>query len=161
MSTSPSPAHDTRSQDRPGLLWRAAALAWLLAVLVVAVHQWHFWHGQRMDTDVLALLPVNEQAPEVTRATQQLADQLSRQVTVLLGTPDWAGSRQAAQQFRQSLSRQAAVPLREQALAQQVSMQAALDFYQPWRQSLLTPQQGDRLQHTPGEVLVQQVLQDL
>lgn len=161
MSTSPSPAHDTGSQDRPGLLWRAAALAWLLAVLVVAVHQWHFWHGQRMDTDVLALLPVNEQAPEVTRATQQLADQLSRQVTVLLGTPDWAGSRQAAQQLRQSLSRQAAAPLREQALAQQVSMQAALDFYQPWRQSLLTPQQRDRLQHTPGELLVQQVLQDL
>lgn len=145
----------------PGRLWRWAAFAWLLVVLAVAGHQWRFWQQDRIDTDVLALLPLNEQAPDVARATQQLSEQLSRQVVVLLGTAQWADSRKAAQVFRQSLAQQQLAPLREEPLAQQTSMQSALDFYQPWRQALLTPQQRERLQNTQHEALVQQALQDL
>lgn len=144
----------------PGRLWRWAAVVWLLVVLAVAGHQWRFWHQDRIDTDVLALLPLNEQAPDVARATQQLSEQLSRQVVVLLGTPQWEASLQAVKVFRHSLEQQQAL-LREEPLAQQISMQSALDFYQPWRQALLTPQQRERLQHTPSEVWVQQALQDL
>lgn len=145
----------------PGRLWRLAALVWLLVMLAVAAHQWRFWQQNRVDTDVLALLPLNEQAPDVAQATQQLSEQLSRQVVVLLGTSQWADSRQAAQVFRAQLAAQQQAPLHEEPLAQQTSMQSALDFYQPWRQALLTPQQRERLQHTPREALVQQALQDL
>jgi len=158
MHLSPS---SSGSAAGPGRLWRGAALAWLLVVLAVAGHQWHFWQQNRVDTDVLALLPLNEQAPDVARATQQLSEQLSRQVVVLLGTAQWADSRQAAQVFRHSLARQQRAPLREEPLAQQASMRSALDFYQPWRQALLTPQQREHLLHTPREALVQQALQDL
>ncbi|MEX8194665.1 MMPL family transporter [Comamonas guangdongensis] len=143
----------------PGRLWRAAALLWLLLALAVAGHQWRFWQDSRIDTDVLALLPLNEQAPDVAQATQQLSEQLSRQVVVLLGTAQWSDSRQAAQRFRASLVAQQAL-LREEPLARQTAMQSALDFYQPWRQGLLTPQQRAHLQQ-PREVLVQQALQDL
>lgn len=154
-----SSSHSSGAQS-PGRLWRAAALVWLLLVLAVAGHQWRFWQQDRIDTDVLALLPLNEQAPDVAQATQQLSEQLSRQVVVLLGTSQWADSLQAAQRFRASLAAQPA-PLREEPLARQTAMQSALDFYQPWRQSLLTPQQRERLQQTPREALVQQALQDL
>jgi predicted exporter len=146
--------------DGPGRWWRLAALAWLLVVLAMAAHQWRFWQQDRIDTDVLALLPLNEQAPDVAQATQQLSEQLSRQVVVLLGTAQWADSRHAAQLFRQALAQQPA-PLREDPFAQQTSMQSALNFYQPWRHALLTPQQRERLLHTPREALVQQALQDL
>lgn len=156
---SASSAH-THAATGPGRWWRLAALAWLVVVLVMAAHQWRFWQQDRIDTDVLALLPLNEQAPDVAQATQQLSEQLSRQVVVLLGTAQWADSRQAAQLFRQTLAQQAA-PLREDPLVQQTSMQSALNFYLPWRQALLTPQQRERLQNTPREVLVQQALQDL
>ncbi len=147
----------------PGRLWRLAALVWLAVVLVVAAHQWQFWHQDRIDTDVLALLPLNEQAPDVAQATQQLSERLSRQVVVMLGTSQWADSQQAAKAFRQSLTKQPSVAqlLHEEPLAQQTSMQSALGFYQPWRQSLLTTPQRERLLHTPRDVLVQQALQDL
>ena len=155
-----APSPHVSAATGPGRWWRLAALAWLVVVLAMAAHQWRFWQQDRIDTDVLALLPLNEQAPDVAQATQQLSEQLSRQVVVLLGTAQWADSRQAAQVFRQALAQQAA-PLREDPLAQQTSMQSALNFYQPWRQALLTPQQRERLQHTPREALVQQALQDL
>jgi len=68
--------------------WRAAAWAWLALVVAVACHQWHFWHGARFQTDILALLPQDEQAPEIGRATRQLSDQYARQVVVMVGAPD-------------------------------------------------------------------------
>lgn len=153
--------HPSSHPAGPGRLWRAAALLWLLVVLAVAGHQWYFWQQNRIDTDVLALLPLNEQAPDVAQATQQLSEQLSRQVVVLLGTAKWSDSQQAAQLFRRSIAANQDVPLREEPLARQTSMQSALTFYQPWRQALLTPQQRDHLQNTPRAALVQQALQDL
>ena len=60
----------------------------------MAAHQWTFWRAAHFDTDVMALLPQDEQAPEVGRATRQLADQVTRQVVVMIGAPDWAGARE-------------------------------------------------------------------
>ena len=89
---------------KPGWLWRTAALAWLLVLIAVAVHQWQFWQHDRIDIDVMALLPVNEQAPDVALATEQLVAQMSRQVVVLLGGGGWADARAAVQVFRQSIA---------------------------------------------------------
>ena len=63
--TAPPPVQDAP----PGWLWRTAALAWLLVLIAVGVHQWQFWTHDGIDTDVMALLPVNEQAPDVALAT--------------------------------------------------------------------------------------------
>ncbi|WP_226858523.1 hypothetical protein [Diaphorobacter aerolatus] len=131
--TPSSPADDAH-QDRPAsTLWRAAALVWLLVVLAVAGHQWYFWSQGRIDTDVLALLPLDEQAPDVSLATRQLSEQLQRQIVVLLGTSQWEQTRAAAQTFRAALKTQTAARLKEEAIAQGSSMQSALNFYQPWR----------------------------
>lgn len=144
-----------------GWWWRCAAMVWLVVVLGVAAHQWCFWQQDGVDTDVLALLPLNEQAPDVAAATQQLATQLSRQLVVVLGTAQWQDTREAAQVFRAAMAQSAALPLREEAMAQQTAMSAALAFYQPWREGLLTPAQRVQLASAEPAALVQQALQDL
>ena len=162
MTATPQTAADSGHQERPaGLLWRAAALLWLLLVLAVGAHQWHFWKQGRIDTDVLALLPINERAPDVAQATQQLAEQLQRQVVVLLGTGQWDHTRAAAQTFRAALAAQMDARLTEETMAQHVSLQSALDFYQPWHTALLTPAQRAELRAASDEALVQRALQDL
>ncbi len=162
MTATPQTAADCGHQERPaGLLWRAAALLWLLLVLAVGAHQWHFWKQGRIDTDVLALLPINERAPDVAQATQQLAEQIQRQVVVLLGTGQWDHTRAAAQTFRAALAAQMDARLTEETMAQHVSLQSALDFYQRWHTALLTPAQRADLRAASDEALVQRALQDL
>lgn len=162
MTATPQTAADCGHQERPaGLLWRAAALLWLLLVLAVGAHQWHFWKQGRIDTDVLALLPINERAPGVAQATQQLAEQIQRQVVVLLGTEQWEQTRAAAQTFRAVLRQHPQAHLQEVAMAKDVSLQSALDFYQPWHTALLTPAQRAELRASSDEALVQRALQGL
>ncbi len=162
MTSSPSSAALSANLDRPaGLLWRIAAMLWLLLVLAVGAHQWHFWKQGRIDTDVLALLPLNERAPDVSQATQQLAERIQRQIVVLLGTDEWAQSRVAAQTFRAALAAPSDAHLKEEAIARESSLQSALAFYQPWRASLLTPAQYEELQGTDDQALVERALQDL
>lgn len=162
MTATPQTAADSGHQERPAsLLWRAAALLWLLLVLAVGAHQWHFWKQGRIDTDVLALLPIDERAPDVAQATQQLAEQLQRQVVVLLGTEQWEQTRAAAQTFRAVLRQHPQAHLQEVAMAKDVSLQSALGFYQPWHTALLTPAQRAELRASSDEALVQRALQGL
>ncbi len=129
---------------KPARLWAGAALLWLLFVLAVGAHQWRFWQGAPLNTDVLALLPENEQAPEVSLATRKLADRVSRQVIVMLGASDWAATRAAAQAWR---SRWAELkpPLQPLASVDAAALSHAVDFYRPWRDRLLTPTQREQL----------------
>ena len=110
--------------------WRIAAVLWLACVLAIAAHQWQFWSGGKLDTDVLALLPTSEQAPAVARAGKLLGEGASRQVVVLVGAPDWASARVAAQEWRQSLAGSQA-PMQASASPVQ-GTQAVLDFYATW-----------------------------
>ena len=100
MTTHAAAEHSSKTDRPAGAFWRAAALAWVLVVLAVCVHQFQFWKQGRIDTDVLALLPLNEQAPDVSLATQQLSEQMQRQIVVLLGTSQWDETKAAAQTFR-------------------------------------------------------------
>nr|MBA2673230.1 hypothetical protein [Ramlibacter sp.] len=84
----------------PSRLWTVAAWLWLAFAIVVVAHQVQFWRHGRLNTDVLALLPQTEQAPEVAQSGRVLAEGVSRQVAVLVGALDWASARRAAQQWR-------------------------------------------------------------
>jgi predicted exporter len=152
-----SPEELTHLPTVPATPWRLAALAWLVCVLVVAVHQFQFWRAGRVDTDVLALLPASEQAPEVGRASKLLAEGVSRQVVVLLGADDWAGAKQAAEQWRRALA-QADAPLKPQDHASGQAVDAVLQFYGPWRDRLLTPAQRAQLRDARPEEQVQRAL---
>lgn len=137
--------------------WSVLALLWLLVVAAVAVHQWRFWQAGRLDTDVLALLPQDERAPEVALATRELADRASRQVIVMLGAADWDSARRAAGAWRLALQSEPS-SLQPRALGDEGSLREALDFYRPWRDRLLTPAQRERLAQAPVAALQQSAL---
>ena len=145
---------------RHGWLPALAAVLWLLFVLAVAVHQWHFWRGGRLDADVLALLPTDEQAPELGVATRRLADRASRQIVVLLGAPQWADAQQAARAWRSALRAQP-TPLNEAAGVDPAGVAGSIAFYRPWRDRLLTPAQREQLSSTPVPELTRTALSAL
>lgn len=137
------------------LPWRIAGLAWLACVLAIAAYQWQFWRAGRLDTDVLALLPAAEQAPQVARAGRLLADGVSRQVVVLLGAPDWDGAQLAARHWRRAMDASQA-PL--SVVRGDGAADALLQFYEPWRARLLTSQQRAALEAASPSALVQRSL---
>jgi len=148
------------------LRWQVAAWLWLAFCCVVAVHQWTFWHDARFDTDVMALLPQDEQAPEVGIATRQLADQVTRQVVVMVGAPDWAAAQKAADAWERAAMSSVwdhtlvtPHPLfKPSALAGAGSLRDSLAFYAPYRDRLLTPAQRALLEHAAPASLMQSAL---
>ncbi|NTX35597.1 MMPL family transporter [Myxococcus sp. CA039A] len=128
-----------------------AAILWLLVVLAVGVHQVQFWRSARLDTDVLALLPEDEQAPEVDAATRKLADQAGRELVLLVGAPDWASAQRAADLVTAELSKDTSL-LSPSALDAS-SLDAALELYRPYRDRLLTPAQRTWLSRATPEEL--------
>jgi predicted exporter len=124
-------------------LWRCLAIAWLLAVLAVAAHQWHFWSAPRIETDVLALLPQDENAPVLNAATRKLSEQASRQVVVAIGAAQWADTQRAAAAWRRALPADAG--LAERRLMDAQSLKRQTEFLAPWRDRLLTPAQREAL----------------
>ena len=144
---------DDASRPVRRLPWQVAAWAWLACCVVVALHQFTFWRTTHFDTDVMALLPQDEQAPEVGRATRQLADQVTRQVVVMIGAPDWTSAQEAAAAWRQAIA-SAQAPLKASALAGADALRDTLAFYAPYRDRLLTPAQRTQLERAqPGGLL--------
>ncbi len=140
------------------MIWRRTAPAlWLVFVLAVALHQWHFWREERLETDLFALLPADEREAGSERALHGLADAASRQVVVLVGAPQWEQARRAAERFGlmwltldPALD---AAPGFEAAAAEQ-----AVAALRPWRNRLLEPEQFELLRNTPAPTLAAQAL---
>jgi predicted exporter len=140
--------------------WRALAWLWLAVVLAVGVHQWQFWHGSRLESDVLALLPRDAHDPALDDATRRIADASARNIVVLLGAADAAQARAAADAYRASLRTAQAVkplPFVESASAEGW-FDATREFYRPWRDRLLTAGQRARLHDIAPEALAEQAL---
>lgn len=136
---------------------RLTAAVWLLAVLAMAAYQLHFWRQDRLDTDLLALLPVEEHSPPLAAATSALASQSTDRVVVLLGAPSWPQARSAAAAFDAALE---GAPLRRDA-GVPVEREALLSFYRPFRDRLLTPDQRARLRDSSPEALADAALAGL
>ncbi|MBE0474879.1 MAG: hypothetical protein IBX54_11950, partial [Rhodoferax sp.] len=128
-------------------------------VLAVAVQQWSFWQQPRLDTDVLALLPQDEQSLEVSIATHRLVEQASRQIVVLVGAPAWAQTKQAAMTWRQALPNGLGWHVVQPADPSALSAMTA--FYAPWRDRLLTQAQRRWLEVTPVPIQTQSALMAL
>lgn len=136
---------------------RVLAIAWLLLVIALVVHQVQFWRASRLDTDVMALLPTSERTATADRVLRQLSDGVSRQIVVLVGADDWADTRAAAQRFQQVAAQDNQLLAPEDKLGA-FDFDAALAFYRPWRDRLLTDSQRQRLSTTSAETLSQQAL---
>lgn len=136
---------------------RWLAVGWLLLVLALAAHQLQFWRASRLDTDVMALLPTSERTATADRVLRRLADGVAREVVVLVGSPDWARTRAAAQRFSAATGRQADLLKPVDKIAA-FDFDAALAFYRPWRDRLLTDTQRKQLQAADPDVLARQAL---
>lgn len=82
------------------------ALAWLLAVLLVAAHNAWLWLGQRAspDTDILALLPGTAGKDAVRQqAFSHMVDSAQQKLVVLVGDRDWHRAQAGAQAYLAAL----------------------------------------------------------
>lgn len=138
-------------------LARGLAIVWLLIVLAMIAHQVQFWRGSRLDTDVMALLPTSERTAAADRVLRRLADSVAQEVVVLVGSPDWARTRAAAQRFSQATA-QGGTLLQPVDKIAAFDFDKALDFYRPWRDRLLTDAQRQQLQQGHPDQLAQQAL---
>lgn len=77
---------------------RGLARAWVAVVLAALLHNGWMWLVQRRtpETDLLALLPMDERDPTVARAVANVADAAQQYFVVLVGSPDWNRARTAA-----------------------------------------------------------------
>jgi predicted exporter len=84
---------------------RRLAALWLLLVLACVAHNvWHWGLQHRAPvTDMLAMLPRDEQRPLAAQATQALADAGSRRISVLIGGGEQAQAARAADAFMNAL----------------------------------------------------------
>lgn len=135
---------------------RRLAGLWLVLVLTCVAHNvWH-WAVQKRTpvTDMLAMLPRDEQRPLAAQATQALADAGARRVTVLMGGADATQAQRAADAFLQKLGND--IPARHRIA--DADSQAWLKLYTPVRAGLLSPQARTRLADAPTTELADQAL---
>ncbi|HEY9109843.1 MAG TPA: MMPL family transporter, partial [Roseateles sp.] len=134
---------------------RHCAALWLLLVLACVAHNvWHWSLQHRAPvTDMLAMLPRDEQRPLAARATQALADAGSRRISVLIGGGEQAQAEHAADAFLNALGD---VPARHRVA--DADQNAWLGFYAPLRAGLLSPQAREQLTTVPTETLADQAL---
>lgn len=83
---------------------KTAALIWIALVVAAAFHLgYRANEGIRLDTDLLALLPQEEQDPALRQAKARVSALLSQQVLILIGHADRQTARRAAEQFSATL----------------------------------------------------------
>ncbi|MGO4330496.1 MMPL family transporter [Cupriavidus sp. 2TAF22] len=138
-------------------LERVLAVAWLLLVIALAAHQLQFWRASRLDTDVMALLPTSQRTATADRVLRRLADGVSREIVVLVGAPDWTRARAAAQRFSAATRPQAGLLQPVDRIAS-FDLDAALAFYRPYRDRLLTDSQRAMLGQADADTLARQAL---
>jgi predicted exporter len=143
-------------------IWRWLALAWLLVTVAVVAYQWRFWQQNRIDNDVLALLPLDTGERTLNDVTRRIAESSTQQIVVLLGatTPEGAKAAEAAyltELDRLRASDPVAVPFAPSGLSKDWFAQAQA-FYAPYRDRLLTEVQRNTLATANPEQLAQQTL---
>nr|WP_308633722.1 MMPL family transporter [Massilia sp. YIM B02769] len=79
---------------------------WALVVCLLLGHNAWLWLGQRIapDTDILALLPLDERDPVLQQSFTHMVDSAQQRVVVLVGAKDWNDAGRAADAYRKVLA---------------------------------------------------------
>ncbi|MFZ6657752.1 MMPL family transporter [Undibacterium sp. TJN19] len=82
------------------------AIAWALVVCLLLAHNAYLWLGKRItpDTDILALLPVQERDAVLQQSFAHMVDTAQQRVIILLGAPDWEQAKRAADAYQAVLA---------------------------------------------------------
>lgn len=140
---------------------RRLALLWALVVCVLLGHNAYLWLVQRIapDTDIMALLPVQERDPVLQQSFSHMVDAAQQRVVVLVGAADWQDARRAADAYSAVLATRkdvfAATPISEQ------TQNDWLSLFQRHRLTLLTAQQEGQLRTQPPQFWLEAALAKL
>ncbi|WP_423840268.1 MMPL family transporter [Vibrio mytili] len=150
------------SASRFSLGSRSLALAWLSIVVLASVlllKQWLWNANSPIETDILKLLPKNQQNPVAEQAFESVSASLSDKVVFVLTATEKKALFQAVSALESGLRQMphfnkvvGKISLQEQ--------QAWSNYYFQHRFQFLTPEQRTRLSHNPAKQ-VQHVVQSL
>lgn len=132
---------------------------WLLGLALVVLHQVQFWRDSRLDANVLALLPQQEQDALAVAAQQKLAALGERRVVVLVGAKTIEAATAAANAAGELLAADAM--LLHRASNETRDAASLVQALRPWRDRLLTREQRHILRDADVAVLAEQALADL
>ncbi|TCS35551.1 putative exporter [Paucimonas lemoignei] len=122
------------------------ALLWAIVVTLLLAYGAHLWLNQRLapDTDILTLLPAQEQDPAVQQAFKHMADSAQQKVIVLVGAKSWGEAKRAADSYRAVLSTHDNLLQFTDRLSDQ-TQQDWLSLFQQHRLVLMTPADEEAL----------------
>jgi predicted exporter len=140
---------------------RALAVLWLVVVALLLGHNGYLWLVKRIvpDTDIMALLPVQERDPILQRSFAHMVDAAQQRVIVLVGAADWDDAKRAADAYGAVLAKHPGLFAAADAGA---SVQAEwLSLFQQHRLVLMSPAQQEQLQREGTAFWTQQALAKL
>jgi predicted exporter len=131
-------------------------------VCFLVVHNSYLWLHQRLapETDILALLPLQERDLVLQQAFTRMVDTGQQRLIVLVGADDWSQARDAAAAYHSEL-----LPYKDLL---QLEQRATFDLQQEWlglfeqhRLVLLTRNQESALRQEPAQFWVDRALSKL
>lgn len=130
---------------------KGLAITWTIVVCLLLAHNAYLWLGKRIapDTDILALLPVQERDPVLQQSFAHMVDTAQQRVVVLIGANDWEQAKQAAATYQKVLASRS-----DLLTATNISDQAQSDWlavFQKQSLGLLTAQQEQQLRTEPAQ----------
>jgi predicted exporter len=134
------------------------ALLWLMVATLVVGHNAWQWFVQRVvpDSDILALLPVQERDPVLQQSFQHMVDSAQQRVVVLVGAADWDKAKQAADAYSTAIAAQPGV-LATTALNDK-TQEDWLQLFRKHRSVLLTPPQEELLREQGAQAWAESAL---
>ena len=144
------------------------ALAWLVVVMLFSgllIKQFAFSSSVPIESNIMKLLPENQQDPMVEQAFQQISSSMSEQVVFIISASDVEQAMTATDAFEKKLnqrtfSSQPTLFKQVQGKINASTQSQWSDFYFRHRAQLLTQQQKETLTHSPDS-RAQYVIQSL
>ena len=140
---------------------RQIALLWAFAVCLLLGHNAWLWAVKRIvpDTDIMALLPVQERDPVLQQSFTHMVDAAQQRVVVLVGAAEWNDAVRAADAYSAVLA--ARKDLFETTAVDEQTQSDWLSLFQQHRLTLLTAQQEQQLREMPSSFWLQAALAKL
>lgn len=135
---------------------------WALVVCLLLVHNAYLWLNKRLvlETDILALLPVQERDPALQQAFTHMVDSAQQRLIVLVGGDDWSQARRAADAYYAVLAPHPDLLQLDDHFTDQ-KQQDWLALFQQHRLILLTPHDEAALRSQPKQYWINIALRNL
>jgi len=129
---------------------RLIALIWLVVVIFAAGYlSARIYHGLNFRTDLMALLPQEEQNPELKQTNDAATKSLSRRVVILVGDKEKNAARAAATAISRQLVSSGLFDISTANFDKEQLRQMGT-FYYPYRLGLLSDEDRELLQSNQG-----------